>query len=234
MSSELEAERRSECLGHLVTRRAGLKSGITRNLNDILAIVDEVDCGRLLPIQDEFDTKFESINAILADMNVDYDRILNMMTEDDEAMKAKEYMNCIEEMIKSVKCRVDALFVSDIITPEESASRSGSMSSRSSSRAKAAAQAAGFTVAAERLKDVQQLELEELLLKQKKEALKIEIQVASANAEMNSYEQRERSHHGSRHGSRHGSSYGSRPTSCHDYGSTTDIKSRLRDIALKD
>ena len=234
MSSELEAERRSECLGHLVKRRAGLKSGITRNLNDILAIVDEVDCGRLLPIQDEFDTKFESINAILADMNVDYDRILYMMTEDDEAMKAKEYMNCIEEMIKSVKCRVDTLFVSDIITPEESASRSGSMSSRSSSRAKAAAQAAGLTVAAERLKDVQQLELEELLLKQKKEALKIEIQVASANAEMNSYEQRERSHHGSRHGSRHGSSYGSRPSICHEYGSTTDIKSRLRDIALKD
>ena len=78
------------------------------------------------------------------------------------------------------------------------------------------------------------MELEELLLKQKKEALKIEIQVASANAEMNSYEQRERSHHGSRHGSRHGSSYGSRPSRCHEYGSTTDIKSRLRDIALKD
>ena len=155
MSSELEAERRSEYLGHLVKRRAGLKSGITRNLNDILAIVDEVDCGSLLPIQDEFDTKFESINAILADMNVDYDRIVYMMTEDDEAMKAKEYMNCIEEMIKSVKCRVDALFVSDIITPEESASRSGSLSSRSSSRAKAAAQAAGLTVTAERLKDVQ-------------------------------------------------------------------------------
>lgn len=162
----------------LKRRRAGLKSGVTKCINDIwqLAVEKEETLGHGREL---FDTKLSGLDKILNDVEDNHRALVRLLTER-EIREAEAYVNAIRKEIDEVKQHVATVLRSEAdsdLRPEDSVRQAGSRNTRASSisSTRASATAASLAVAAESLREMQQLELEELAL--------VSAQLAAANAE---------------------------------------------------
>jgi hypothetical protein len=181
--------RTSEKLFELKKRRGGFKSSITRALSDISHFMKKEPLSSI-----GLNIKFESVDRLFRAIEDNHKLILQIITDETEVQEAKKYVDDIFTDIDSVKeWAANALQAAETdrqLEPKHSVSQVGSVEVKSST--KAAANAAAIAVAAGRLQEMQELEMQELALKQKKKMLELRTQLDVANAEREVYDAVER------------------------------------------